>query len=220
VQGVFSLGVSHLGFFNRVEKPHLREKRGKTEIFFFGGYHMKFPVNTPAFLSSLILSNKRQCLLLEEETVGTNFQVKAWSMKQNGSSIGLQVSVTFLPSADGESIEKFPIFPEEESEKIALKKKLCSFYGWLNLPVEDLTEEQFTKLSIIQNPSKENLSVSISGNLIMRFYEKEYEKEGVKLKVLTFKMLADPETLKVGKGETFKSLLDIVSKVEKSRFNR
>jgi hypothetical protein len=220
VQGVFSLGVSHLGFFNRVEKPHLREKRGKTEIFSWRHHYMKFPVNTPAFLSSLILSNKRQCLLLEEENVGTNFQVKAWSMKRNGSSIGLQVSVTFLPSADGESIEKFPIFPEEESEKIALKKKLCSFYGWLNLPIEDLTEEVFTKLSILQNPSKENLSVSISGNLIMRFYEKEYEKEGMKLKVTTFKMLADPETLKVGKGETFKSLLDIVSKVEKSRFNR
>jgi hypothetical protein len=220
VQGVFSLGVSHLGFFNRVEKPHLREKRGKTEIFFFGGYHMKFPVNTPAFLSSLILSNKRQCLLLEEETVGTNFQVKAWSMKLNGSSVGLQVSVSFLPSPDGEKIEKFPIFPEEESEKQALKKKLCSFYGWLNLPVDELTEEQFSKLSILQNPSlKENLSVQLFGNLIMRFYEKEYEKEGLKMKVTTFKMLADPESFKVGMGETFNSLFDIVSKIEKSRFN-
>jgi hypothetical protein len=180
---------------------------------------MKFPVNTPAFLSELIISNKRQCLLLEEETVGTNFQVKAWSLKLNGSSVGLQVSVSFLPSADGENIEKFPIFPEEESEKQALKKKLCSFYGWLNLSINDLTEDQFKKLSVLQNPNlKDNLSVQIFGNLIMRFYEKEYERESIKMKVTTFKMVADPESFKVGKGETFNTLLDFVSVVDKSRF--
>lgn len=182
---------------------------------------MKFPVNTPQFLSELILSNKKQCLLLEEETVGTNFQVKAWSVKLNGSSVGLQVSVSFLPSADGERIEKFPIFPDEEGEKQALKKELCCFYGWLNLPVDELTEEQFSKLSVLQSPSpsKEKLSVQLFGNLIMRFYEKEYQKEGVTMKVTTFKMLADPESFKVGKGETFNDLKNVVSAIPKSRYS-
>ena len=179
---------------------------------------MKFPINCPQFLSSLILSNKKNALLLEKETVGNNFQVKAWSMKINGSSVGLQVSICFLPSADGERIEKFPIFPEEESEKEKLKKKLCSFYGWVNLPMDELTEEQFSKLSILNN-SKEKLSVQLFGNLIMRFYEKEYEKEGVTIKGTTFKMFADPESFKVGKGETFNDLINDVSVIPKSRYS-
>ena len=179
---------------------------------------MKFPVNTPNFLSELILSNKRNCLLLEKGTVGKIFQVKAWSMKLNGSSVGLQVSVSFLPSADGERIEKFPIFPKEDGEKEALKKKLCSFFGWLNIPMEELNEEQFTKLSILQNPSVKDLSVQLFGNLIMRFYEKEYEKEGVKINITTFKMVADPETLNIGKAETFSDLENVASVIPMSRY--
>jgi hypothetical protein len=177
---------------------------------------MKFPLNTPAFLSELIVSNRRKDLLLENESVGKHFLLKAWKIKINNSSVGLQVSFEFLPSPDGEGIEKFPVFPEDENEKIALKKKICSFYGWLNIPCSDLTEEQFILLSTLNNKEKTS-PISLFGSFVLNFYEKQYEKEGVTYKVTTFQMYQDPENFRVGKVDTFDSRKDKAVVIPDSR---
>lgn len=178
---------------------------------------MKFPVNTPNFLSELIISNSRKDLLLENESVGKHFLLKAWKIKINNRSVGLQVSFEFLPSPDGEGIEEFPVFPEEENEKIALKKKIVSFYGWLNLPIEELTEEQFSKLSSL-NKKEKTSPIQLGGAFVLNFFEKQYEKEGVTYKVTTFQMYQDPENFRVGKIDTFDSRNAKAAVIPKSRF--
>jgi len=160
---------------------------------------MQFPSNCPTSFSSIVIGHPKNKIHVRQERVGKIIKIKMWKLHDRGESLGLQVSLEF--AVDGQTIVDYPKFPKRETpgydEQVKkLNKKIVTFYGWLNINLEDITSETFQALLQINNP-KVNF-VPLYGEFACIFREKTYQKEGVAKTITEIKLIANPENFEVG----------------------